>query len=268
MNSKTITSILLIVTLTAVSLCKAQSNCQSLCSIRSMPSPVDQILNKLNQQTEQLQSYQAQIEYFFKEPLLDSVTVRKGNLYYRKFDTDSKLRINFDTVKYDDEDQENQKNQYIFDGQWLTVLDYHNKSSQRRQLIDANELSDPNKPVNAFDLLSNYFPLIGFTKTDGLKEQFEITIIDSAKDNKPIHLLLKVKPDSTYKEDYKTIDFWIDRKLNLPVRIMALNIEGDIYEIKLLKAKVNKKINKKVFDVKTPKGFSKPEIIPLEKIKE
>ncbi|MFC1675960.1 outer membrane lipoprotein carrier protein LolA [Planctomycetota bacterium] len=267
MNRKTLTKTFLILALTA-SACRAPNACQTTCSIRSMPSPVENILNKLNQQTEKLGSYQAQIEYFFKEPLLDSVTVRKGNLYYRKFDTDSKLTINFDTVKYDDEDQENQKSQYIFDGKWLTVLDYQNKSCQRRQLIDANELSDPNKPANAFDILSNHFPLIGFTETRNLKEQFEITIIESAKENQPIHLLLKVKPDSIYKEDYKTIDFWIDPKLNLPVRIMAVSIEGDIYEIKLLKAKVNKKMNKKVFDVKVPKGFSKPEIIPLEKIKD
>ena len=268
MNRKTTTIILLALVSTTASACNAKSDCQTTSSIRPTPSPVEMVLNKLNQQTEKLDSYQAQIEYFFKEPMLDSVTLRKGNLYYRKFDTASKLRINFDTVKYDDEDQENQKSQYIFDGQWLTVLDYQNKSCQRRQLLDANELSDPNKQVNAFDLLSDHFPLIGFTKTDDLKKQFEIELMESPKENQPIHLLLKVKPESAYKDDYKTIDFWIEAKLNLPMRIMAENIDGDIYEIKLHKAKVNKKVNKKVFDVKLPKDFGKPEIITLEKRKD
>jgi len=73
-----------------------------------------------------------------------------------------------------------------------------------------------------------------------------------------------VKPDSIYKDDYTSIDFWIDRKLYLPAKIVAISTEEDIYEIRLLGAKVNERIDKKVFEVKIPEGFGM-EIMPLEK---
>ena len=70
--------------------------------------------------------------------------------------------------------------------------------------------------------------------------------------------------NSIYKDDYTFIDFWIDRKLNLPAKVVAVTTEEDIYEIKFLQPKVNKAINKKVFDFEIPKKFGEPEIIPLK----
>ena len=80
---------------------------------------------------------------------------------------------------------------------------------------------------------------------------------------------MKVKPNSIYKDDYISIDFWIDEKLNLPAKIVAVKSEpeppfGDIVELKFLKPKINKGIDKKVFELKIPKDFSEPQITPLE----
>jgi hypothetical protein len=88
-----------------------------------------------------------------------------------------------------------------------------------------------------------------------------------------IQVHLKVKPNSIYKDDYISIDFWIDGKLDLPAKIIAVKSEpeppfGDIEEIKFLNPKVNKDIDKKVFELKIPKGFGEPEILPLESRKQ
>jgi hypothetical protein len=85
-------------------------------------------------------------------------------------------------------------------------------------------------------------------------------------------LHLRVKPNSIYKDDYISIDFWIDKKLDLPAKIIAVKSEpeppyGDIEEIKFLNPKVNKGIEKKIFELKIPKGFGEPEILPLERTK-
>jgi len=147
------------------------------------------------------------------------------------------------------------------------------------------QLAEPNQPVDAFELVSENFPIIGFNKIEDLKKQFEIKLVDSTSPstvssgqsncspqveqeqgvpNGFIHLHLKVKPDSIYKDDYTSVDFWIDRKLYLPAKIVAVSIEEDIYRIKFLDAKVNEKIDKEVFEFKIPEGFGK-EIIPLKK---
>jgi len=229
---------------------------------KSITSNVDKILQRLNQTTTKLKTYQCKIEYKFSQPLFESQTLRKGTLYYQKEDGQSKLRINFETIKQDQENEKKYIEHYLFDGVWLTHIDHQIKAVKKRQLVD------PNKPVDAFELVRNNFPLIGFSNTEDLGQEFDITLVGAkAGDLKQsIHLRLKVKPESTYKDDYKLIDFWIDKKLDLPAKIAAVNAEDDIYEIRLLEVKVNKGIGSEVFEVKIPEGFSPVETIPLKKI--
>ena len=221
---------------------------------------VDGILGNLSQSTAELKSYQCRIEYKFSQPLLESETLRKGVLYYQRCDGKSALRINFQTLKQDDEEEQKYIEQYIFDGVWLTYVDYQSEQVKRYQQAEANE------PVDAFDLVSRNFPIIGFSKVEDLKKEFDIGLVEQqgggVKDF--VHLYLKVKADSIYKDDYTSIDFWVDRELYLPAKIIAVSTEEDIYEIKFLRPAVNKKVNKKVFELEIPKGFGE-EIIPLKK---
>jgi len=229
---------------------------------------IEVILEQLNKKTKELQSYEAQVQYKFSQPLLESETVRKGVLYYVKNDKKSRLRINFQTLKQDEEKQQKYVEHYIFDGIWLTHIDYQIKAVKRY------ELAEPNKPMDAFDLVSRNFPIIGFSKVQDLKKEFEIKIVDSTSSPQAeqqsgnvedfVQLHLKVKPDSAYKDDYTSIDFWIDEKLYLPMKIIATSTEEDIYEIEFLRPRVNKKINQKVFEFKIPDGFS-VETEPLKK---
>ena len=272
MNTKIITKVTIIL-LAAASAYGVYSRCgrkSGVCQLKTADAnSVDTVLKRLKQKTTNLKSYQARVDYLFRQPsLFDSKTLRKGVLYYQKFDKRSKLRVNFQTLKQDDEKEQKYAEHFIFDGVWLTRIDYQIKASESRQL------TEPNKPVDAFALASKNLPIIGFTKIEDLKKQFKIKLVKQEKD-KPesfIHLHLKVKPDSIYKNDYTSIDFWIDKKLGLPAKVVAVSTEPatepaeqkDVYEIKLLKPKVNKKMGRKVFEVKIPDGFSK-EIIPLKK---
>ena len=254
----------LIAILCAMGACSAQSD---VCRATDADAnSIDSILQKLREKTSRLHSYQCNINYLFSQPLLESQTLKTGVLYYVKSAggpaaDQSKLRINFETLKQDDEPEKKYIEHYIFDGQWLTQIDYQIKQVKRRQL------AEPNEPIDAFELARRNFPIIGFTKTEDLKEQFEITLAEPNK-NEPAELVLlrlKVKPDSIYKDDYKTVDFWIDKRLSLPAKIIAVSTEEDIYQIDLTGAKADEPIDKKVFDFTIPDGFSEPEVIPLRK---
>jgi outer membrane lipoprotein-sorting protein len=239
--------------------------------------PVDKVLEQLNNSTHELKSYQGQIEFKFIQPaLFDSQDLRKGTLYYTKEGNKSKLRLNFQTRKQDEEKEQKYIEQYIvfdgdsltypgrrFEGTWLVGIDYQ---IPEVKLVQLTEQDDPNKPMDVFELASEELPLVGFTKIEELKEQFEVSLVEQktpeSKDFIQVHL--KVRPNSIHKDNYLYIDFWIDRKLNLPAKVVAVTTEEDIYEIKLLQPKVNKAIDSKVFDFKIPKNFGEPEIIPLE----
>jgi outer membrane lipoprotein-sorting protein len=218
---------------------------------------IDKILKGLQNATAGLKSYQCKIEYLFSQPVLESKSLRTGSLYYARFGGGSKLRIRFDTLSQDDGPKQQYVEHYIFDGQWLTHIDYQIKQVQKRQLAEANE------PIDAFELVKRNFPIIGFSKSDDLKKEFDINLVGEPNDQ--IHLHLKVKPDSQYKDEYKSVEIWIDKGFMLPNKLTAVSTEGDLYEIKFVVPLVNQTIDEKVFEFTIPAGFGKPELIPLKK---
>ena len=244
---------------------------------KSDADAVDAVLKQLNKATTQLKSYQCVIEHKVTQPLFETQTVRRGMLYYHKSAKTSKLRVNFNMLKQDDEKEQKHLEQYIIngtglarlgyqlDGVWLTHIDYQIKQVQIHQLAEPDP-ADPNEVVDAFELVSRTFPLIGFTKADELRKEFDIRLVEQPKADAArfVLLRLKVKPDSVYKDDYTSIDFWIDKDKYLPARIVTTSTVEDIYQIKLTKLRINKGLDKKVFDILIPKGFPKPEIIPLK----
>jgi outer membrane lipoprotein-sorting protein len=238
------------------------------CQVQQQPqqpagSPLETILEGLQKKAAELKSYESKVDYVVNQTLLESKTRRTGALYYAKFDGRSWLRVDFLTLRQDEEPQQDYREQILFDGVWLQQISYQTQSVERRQM------TEPNKPVDAFALASRQVPMFGFSKVEDLHKQFEITLVpDEQAEASPFHHLhLKVKPDSIYKDDYSTIDFWIDKALGLPARVVAVGAEADVgetYEIKLIEPKVNTGIDKSVFQVSSPANFS-VETIPLEK---
>jgi outer membrane lipoprotein-sorting protein len=247
-------------------------------------NPVNIVLGKLNKTTTDLKTYQSLIEYKYVQPLLESEALHKGVFYYTRSNEQSAISIDFNTLKQDDETEQKYIEQYIIldgdrlaladyelKGIWLAHLDHQIKEAKYYQLAEPN---DPNNSTDVFELASQKLPMLGFSKIEDLKKQFEVKLIEQKKDESEdfIQVHLKVKPNSIYKDDYISIDFWIDKKLNLPAKIVAVKREpeppyGDIEEIKFIRPKVNQNIDNKVFELKIPKGFGEPEIFPLERKK-
>ena len=293
MNQKIIikSAIILLWAMSACLTSEVKAACKCLkCSNTKQPkeektNEVDKVLKNLNQKTSELKSFQAQVEYRFIQPLLESEKLQKGVFYYAKIGNSSKLRLNFQTRTIDDEEEEKYVEEYVvldgaslsqpghrFKGMWAVQIDYEMEGIKYIQLAD---VQDPNKPIDVFDLINKNFPMVGFSRVEDIKKQFEITLVEQKKSGPEdfIQVHLEVKPNSIYKDDYVSIDFWIDKKLGLPVKIVTVSTEPatetvdlkDIFEIKFLKPKFNTTIDKKVFDFKIPAGFDEPDIMPLPK---
>ncbi len=209
-------------------------------------------LQRLSAETRQLESYQCKIDYLFEQPLFESKSLRKGKLYYQKRKDKSLLRINFETLKEDDGAPQDYKDEYIFDGRWLTHIDYQTEQVKRYEQAEEGE------QIDAFELVRQSFPIIGFTKVEELEKDFEIKFVGqkSTKAGGFVQLNLKPKPESQYAEDYVSIDFWIDIQIDLPSKIAAVNTEKDLYTIEFVKAVINKTIDKVIFEYKIPEGFT------------
>lgn len=214
---------------------------------------VDSILKRLGQTSMGLKSYQAKIKHTFSQPLLDSETVRRGRLYYKKEAESSKVRLDFETLKQDDAKEQAYREQILFDGVWLVRIDYQLKRAEYRQL------AEPNSPMKALDLANGYLPIAGLTKIEDLKKRFDIALITqfSSKSKEPIHLRLQAKTGSGYKEAYSAIDLWLGTKPFLPTRIVYKSSQDETEVWEFHNQNIKKKLSDSIFQVEIPDGFSK-----------
>jgi hypothetical protein len=218
------------------------------------------ILSKMHEATQKLRSVQGDISHLkIEDPgLLDSRILRTGKLYYLKTDDRSYLRVHFQDLKQDDFEAEARRDDYLFDGVWLTRIDY------KLEQIDMFQQAPEDKPADVFELIRHNFPLIGFNDIKALKEDFEITLAQTPDDPKDtVRLLLTTRSESPFSEEYNRIDFWIDNSTYMPSRIRAHNVQGDIHDIQFSTLKINKNLEKAVFTVEKPAGFRK-NIEPLK----
>ena len=276
---------MLLLWITSFSCASGSSGSRSIQKEKIETDPVDKVLEKLNKTTQELESLECRVEYKDVQPsVFETQTLKKGILYYTKKGNESKLRVNFKTVQHDDEPEQKCIEQYIvvdgallksktqdFEGMWLVHLDYEFRTVKYIQIAEANNSEEP---VDVFELISRNLPMVGFTKIEDLKKQFDITLVDEKKNEYEefIQVHLKIKPNSVYKDDYTQIDFWIDKKLNLPVKIKAVSTEPNgpiedknFYNIEFLEPKLNQKIKPDIFNFSIPKDFEEPEIFPLKK---
>ena len=258
MMTKTFFCIVLMSVLFAA--CEGGSSCERACSVKQdnsavklsvEVSKVDSVIGEVSAKAEQIKTYRAKIVTRFIQPLLESQTIRTGQLYYEKEGERSRLRVNFESVAEDDEEPEKQIEQVIFDGVWLVHIDYQARQVRYEQVTDENE------PMDAFEFASRGLPIVGFSASQDWKKEFEITYVEPKTPAEAAfeRLFLKVKKGSIYEKDYLVIDFWIDRKTSLPKKIIATTTEDDIHEVEFIAPVLNKPVGRNVFKVDAPASF-------------
>jgi hypothetical protein len=212
---------------------------------------LDGILATLNKNLAELNSCRLELSWTFTQPLLDTTTIRKGTLFYRKGTDRSRLRINFDSFQQDKEKPQSLREEIIFDGVWLTRIDHQLKEIKRDQL------APDEKPIGAFQLLTGRIPLIGFGSVDDLKKQFDIVLAEpnQTSTGQQLHLVLKTRPESDYKNDYKTVDVFTVRSAALPGRIRAVTPDDDVSEISLSPSG-SQEVADSVFAFEQPRDFA------------
>ena len=221
---------------------------------------IEKILSEMNTATQKLNSCQTDISYLvIQDPeLLDSKTLQNGVLYFQKSEKESKLRIRFDDLKQDDFDPVKQTEEYLFDGVWLTRINY------KLEQVDIVQQAPTDKPIGVFELINHNFPLIGFSDINDIQDDFDISLAPETGDpNESPCLLLNVKEDSEFKKDYSKVNIWVYKDLFLPEKVIAYTLQGDEYHIQFKYVNLNKKLENAVFEVETPANFRK-NIQPLE----
>lgn len=209
---------------------------------------INSIIEKLSRAAANLKNLSAKIEYTHAQPLFDTQTIKTGKLFYTKDANSSSLRINFLTLKQDNSDQQNYREDYVFDGWKMTKIDYQSKSITTEQLAK-------DAPIEPFELVQDYFPIIGFAKNAELAEQFEIKLQEKTRKQNFDTLILVPKENSEFFKTYKQVEIKIDPKNFLPFDISAVTSEDEKITIKLTQIDTTGAVKRNVFDIAIPANF-------------
>lgn len=176
---------------------------------------VDSILDRLEVKGRAIQGLTAQIEYndIRFEPVEDKIT-KHGELTFRRLDPNSKFLIVFNEtiaggVKSD------RKEHYLFDGEWFTERSERAKTIIKRQIVPKGKRIDP------FKIGKGPFPLPFGQRRAEMLDNFRIVRKPAQPDDPPNcdHLHCEPRPFSELAQKYKRVEMYIDRRLELPVRI-------------------------------------------------
>jgi outer membrane lipoprotein-sorting protein len=209
---------------------------------------INSIIEKLNQAVNSLKNLSAKIEYTHAQPLFETQTVRTGRLFYVKDANNSALRINFLTIKQDDSAEQNYREDYVFDGRKMTKIDYQSKSATSEQLAKDNA-------IEPFELVQDYFPIIGLAKPAELTQQFNIELQQKTNKQNFTALLLIPRENSGFFKTYKQVEIRIDPKNFLPFDFSALTSTDEKITIKLTQIDISTAVKRGVFDMVIPADF-------------
>jgi outer membrane lipoprotein-sorting protein len=183
---------------------------------------VDQVLDALAERGKTLNEFTADIRYTDTDLTMGDSTTRLGKVWYqRKGDGDARMHILLDKKVVGDKTSDDRREYVLQDG-WALTRDYRAKNEVKYQI------ARPGEKVNLFALGKGAFPLpIGQEKKD-VEAMFEVKKMEAGKDDptNTIHLQLTPKAKTEFADRFSTVDVWVDRSTEMPVRVSTVDRNG------------------------------------------
>lgn len=176
---------------------------------------VDALLDRLEARGAAIRGLSTTVEYndIRFNPVEDKIT-KRGELFFLRGEPNSKFLILFHetvaggvTIKGDE--------YYLFDGAWFIERKDKGNSIVRRQIVRPNQRIDP------FKVGQGPFPLPFGQRRGDMIANFTITKLPPRRDDPANTDCLHCVPraNTELARRYLRVDMWIDRSLELPVRI-------------------------------------------------
>ena len=182
----------------------------------TIDSKVESILDKLEAGGDEVVDLHCKVEYSVIDTLnLDEYT-KYGEIRYLRDEPNPRFIVHFDkrvqggTVNRD-------KEWWLFDGRWLWEVNAGSRQVRKQEMVR------PGERIDFFDIETTPFPLPFGQKKDQILKNFNVTLEAPTPSDPPDtdHLHCVPKPTWRLAGEYDSFDFYIDKKLHLPRRIVA-----------------------------------------------
>lgn len=221
----------------------------------------NRLLKETAAAVDKLHSVSSGLEYTIYEDngIFETVTVYAGTFDFSKLPFDPNCpapaeqeadapkelaAICFTTKSVDGAKPVSEKTTYVFDGAWLTRIDYPLKEVTRIQTAPAG------KRQKAIELFSDMVPVVGFTDTDKLLAEYEIKLVSESDAGAVISL----KPKKNVGARLLTIE--LDKASGLFTKITTELKDGGKNVLSFSDVKLNGVLLKERFNASTPEGFT------------
>jgi hypothetical protein len=187
-----------------------------------------ELLQTLHDRRNTLKDFTAKIDYSVKHPVTEEVSGKRGTVDFL-IDPVKGPIFSVDFTVDTDEDGKAKRThhqQIIFDGVDMTTKDF-----QPREFTRSRMLPDGAQPGDAVTLNGPMTLPIGLN-VDDVARNFQVTVVPASDPNLAE---LRLIPRTLGKFDFKQLDFTVDRRLELPVKMVqtAKGRDGDVTTIQL-----------------------------------
>jgi len=229
---------------------------------------VETILDELERAGKDIKTLQADIRHEFCEIVADEKQTKPGFVRYKAATRRLPARFMVHYYKLISEDTVTGEKMafkrlgwFCFNGRWLREI--HGPPVKS---VTDREVVKPGEPIDPFELGKGPFPLPFGQKKSRMMKNFEISLLKKGKDKKAKtenkdrdntdHLRLIPRKGTQLAKDHKRIELWIDRKIHLPLCILAEDNRKNITTVWFRNIKINLPLKDSDLWLPRPKGYS------------
>lgn len=210
---------------------------------------VHTVLQLLEKRGEAIKDLTAGIQWQTLDSIINALDVKIGTLYFKRDKPHDKFLVRFEKTIADEQVIEKPE-EHLFDGQWYTEKREATKTIIRR------EISRPGEKYDPFKLGEGPFPLPFGQKESEILDTFDVTYVAPAKDDPQNSVHLKLLPRATsgdMQDKYSEMHFYVDKRLDLPVKVVAKQKDDKVITVLFTDTKVNSGIAGSTFTLVLPK---------------
>jgi len=209
---------------------------------------VHAVLEQLERRGESVKDLKAKIEWQVLDRVIEDKQVKFGQLLFQRAKPHDRFMVTFNRTIVEDQVIEKPE-EHLFDGQWYIEKREATKTVIKREVVRPGEEFDP------FKLGQGPFPLPFGQKEAEILDKFQVSWVEPAKDDPANTSHLKLIPKAGAQDmadKYKELHFFIDKKLDLPVKVVADQTDDKLVTVVFSDIQVNTAIPGSAFAVQVP----------------
>lgn len=180
------------------------------------------VLKRLEDTGKNLQTIRAEVTYTVNDVLNLTETTKRGVIRFKRTTPHPIFLIHFDHLNADGVIRRD-KEWWLLRDRWLW------EAKGKSRTILKREVYRPGEEVDFFDLERSPIPMPFGQRQAEIERNFEVTLMaPQLGDPKNCdHLYCVPRPNVSLAKQYKRLEYYVSRELNLPVRIVAENAQGN-----------------------------------------